>query len=143
LGGINRIARVFALGREGQEEILAALQALTLQDGEHVFVGRPRVCRAFEDDQLALAEVLGDHLRGIEDVGQVGIAMGVERRRHADQDGVHLRQPRKIGRRVEAAGRQKPAQVGRRDVLDVALPPVQHLDFFLIHVESGDDEALF
>ena len=64
LGGRGRgevlVARVLALGREGQEEVPAALEPAGLEDRQHHLVGRAGVGGALEDDELALAEVLGD-----------------------------------------------------------------------------------
>ena len=48
-----RVARVFALGAEGQVEVLADLPPPVLQAGQDDFLGRPWVGRALENDDLA------------------------------------------------------------------------------------------
>ena len=72
------------------EEILTGLQALGLQDWLEHFAGRSRVGRRFEDDQLPLANLLGQLVEGSDDVGDIGILGLAQRSRNADQDHVEL-----------------------------------------------------
>ena len=77
-----------ALGREGEEEVAAGVEAPPFEHRLHDLVGRARVRRGLEDDQHAGLQVRGDHLDRRDDVGQVGVLRLAQRRRHADVDRV-------------------------------------------------------
>ena len=51
-GVVRDVARIDALGRKRQVEVLARLQAALLERRLHHFVGRPRIRRRLEDDEL-------------------------------------------------------------------------------------------
>ena len=89
------VARVLALGREGEEEVRPALQA-----GAPRGSAAPprRWCRdrsSIRARRAGPGAGAGDRLRGVDDVGEVRLAVRGERRRHADQDRVGLAEPAK------------------------------------------------
>ena len=59
----RRVARIDALGREGEEEVDAGLQPVRFEHRLHDFVGRARIGRRLEHDQHAGVQVLRDRLR--------------------------------------------------------------------------------
>ena len=63
-----------------------------------------------------------------EDDREVGLAVGRERRRQRDQDGVRWRRLRRSPSLPRALRPRRAAQLLRRDVLDVALAPVERRD---------------
>ena len=58
--------------------------------GSHDLLGRSRVRRGLQDDELAGSEVLLDLLHRAHDVADVGVTRLPERRRYADVDDVHV-----------------------------------------------------
>ena len=111
-------ARVDALGREGEVERAAGLQARLLEQRRQPLPRRARVGGRLEDDELALLEHAGQRGAGGDERLQIGLAVRVERRRHRDDDGVDLGQRRVARRRVQAIAHGR--QPLRGDVLDVA-----------------------
>ena len=83
-----RIAGIDALRREREEEIAPGDEAAAFENRLHDLVGRARIGRRFENDEMARPQVRRDHFDGRDDVGQVGILGLAQRRRHADVDGV-------------------------------------------------------
>ena len=68
--------------------------------------------------------------------------MGVERRGDADDDRVGFRQPGEVGGRLELLLGEILLQLGRGDVLDIALAAVEHRHLAGVDVEAEDPEAL-
>ena len=99
----RRVARIDALGREGEEEVDAGLEAGRLEHRLDDFVGRPRIGRRLEDDQHARMQVLRDALDRRDDVGHVRVLRLAQRRRHADVDRVEILDDGEVRRRVEQA----------------------------------------
>jgi len=91
------VVGVFTFGREGKIEALACFQASLLEDPPHVLVGGSGIGGRFEDDELPLAKMLRYHLRGIEHIAHVRLAVPVERRGNADKDAIHNLQLAEIG----------------------------------------------
>ena len=89
---VGLVARIDPLGRKREEEVDVGLQALGFEHRLHDFVGRARIRRRLEDDQLAGLERLDDRFDGLDDVRQIRILRLPERRRHADVDDVHAGQ---------------------------------------------------
>ena len=136
LGGIILAAGVFALGREGEVEILADLQAALFEYREHDLAGSAGVGGGFQNDELALAQGLGDGGGGGLDIGHVGLALLGQRRGHADDDAVGLAQTVEIGGRGEQTRRDHLTDGLRGDVLDVTFALREGLDLAGVHVEA-------
>jgi hypothetical protein len=113
------VARVDALGREGQVEVDTGLQSSLLEDREQALTSRPRVGRGLEDDELAGLEDVGHGLRGGEQRAEVRLAVGRQGSRDGDDDRVRKRQAR--GARGGLQLRANGGELLRRDVLDVGL----------------------
>ena len=75
------------------------------------------------------------------DIRQVRVAGFVQRRGHADQQGVGLAQPPHVGRGHEAAVGDVLGDPLRGDVLDVAAAGQELIDLGLIDVESHGAET--
>ena len=58
--GMRARCRVFALGAEGEEEIVAGLQARFFEDRQHDVARGAGIGRAFENDELARPQPRGD-----------------------------------------------------------------------------------
>ena len=134
-------AGVDPLRREGQREVAARPQPRALEDRGQLVARRPGVGRALEDDQLALAQPLGEALGGAEHRGQVGFAVLVQRRRQADQHRVDLPDLIPVGRRADQAGGGQGAQAVARDVLDVRPAGVDLVDLGLDRIEAEDRDS--
>ena len=89
-GAVAGVAGVLALGREGEEELLAAAQPGLLEDAAHELVGGAGVGGRLEHDELARAQRHLDLARRLLDEAHVRLALRGQRRRHADQDRVDL-----------------------------------------------------
>ncbi len=110
-----------ALGREREEEVDVRLQPAGLEHRLHHFVGRARIGRRLEDDELPGLSVRRHRVDRLHDVGQVGILRLAQRRRHADVDGVHGAELGHVGGGAQRAGcRRRPPRSLVRDVGDVA-----------------------
>ena len=81
-------------GENARKKSSSALQPLRLEHRLHHFVGRPRIRRRLEDDQLAALERGRNRFHRLDDVGQIGILGLPQRRRDADVDDVHVRRAR-------------------------------------------------
>ena len=117
--GVRLVARIDALGREGQVEVDAGLQAGLLEDRQQALARRARVGRRLQDDQLAGLQDVGDGLRGGQQRAEVGLAVRRQRGRDGDDDRVRESQARSArgGLQLRADG----GELLRRDVLDVGL----------------------
>src|SRR5206468_9466881 len=98
---VRRVARIHALRREGEEEVLPDRESLLLDLWQDHLLGGAGVRGALEHHELPLPEPWQQALERREDEGDVRLAGFPERRRHADQDGVGAR------RRVEGGGRRE------------------------------------
>ena len=96
---------------------------------------------ALEHDELALAQSLGHALHGGDDEAEVRVAGLVERRGHADRDGVAAREHGVVGGGAEAARRNEARDVFGRYVGDVGLALGEELRLGRVHVEADDGVA--
>ena len=136
------IARVFALGGEGQVEIRARLEAgALLQHRAQVLVGGAGVGGGFQHDEGPFFQVGGHGLAGVGDVGDVRLAVLVERGGDADDDGAHVLDPGEVGGGGEGLLVHHGLDVGAGDVLDVAAAAVEGVDLALVDVQAEDGGA--
>ena len=132
-------ARIDALGREGEVEVAARLQAADLlEQGTEDVAGRPRIRGRLEHDQVALAEVGADRAGGALDVGEVRLALDRQRRRHRDHDGVGVGDHGEVGGRGDRSRLDERLQLVGGDVPDVAFAAVDRVDDVLEHVDEHD-----
>ena len=119
----------------------AARRARFEQRDQHL-LGCARVGRAFKYDQLPGAQLRSQGARGLLDVAQVRLMVLRKRRRHADNDRVHL------AHGMEVAGGAK-ARAMRRcnlcpgDAHDVRTGGVERCDLLGVDVKAGHGKALF
>ena len=73
LGEVGRVARVDALGRKRQKEVLFDLQTRRFEHGQGHLVGRARIGGRFEYDQLTACQVRRDNLERLNDKRQIRI----------------------------------------------------------------------
>ena len=129
-------ARVHALGREGQREVLPGAQPALLEQRHHVLARRAGERRRLEDHGLAAADDSGQRLRGAEQRAQVRLAIARQRRGDAHEDRVRLVQfDVARGERAALLHRGEP-RVG--DVLDVRSTLAQAGDLALVGVQAHD-----
>ena len=81
-------------------------------------------------------DVLGDALRRRFHVADIRLLVRVERRRHANRDGVDVRDELKIARRTQAARFDLFLQGLADNVADIVVAGVDHVDLRLLHVEA-------
>lgn len=136
------IAGVFALGRKGQKEVAAALQARGLEEFAHELVRRPGVRARLEDHELPSAKVGGNLRRRARHEAHVRLTLRSERCGDADEDGVRLRETGKLGRRLQPSRRPGHLQPLPVEVLDVAYAEPKGVDLRRIDVEAENPEAL-
>ena len=94
-----------------------------------------------KDHQRALLQVRRDAHAGVNDVGNVRFAVLVQRRRHADDHGLHFPDALKVRGGGKAAGLDRLGDGGRFDVFDVALPLVEGGDLGRINVQPQNTDA--
>ncbi|MOA19857.1 hypothetical protein D3C78_1402640 [compost metagenome] len=83
------VARVDPLGTVAGEEVDIEAQAGYLFEHRHAdFLGGAGVDGGLVDDDIALLEHLADGLRGLDQRGEVGLLVLVDRRRHGDDERV-------------------------------------------------------
>ena len=117
---------VDALGREGEVEVLAGLEAARLEQRRDPLARRARVGGRLEHDQLALLQPRSDLLAPRSSrIVRSGSRWSRERRRQRDEDRVGALQLVVVGGRAQQAGVDVLLQLLGRDVLDVALAAVQ------------------
>ncbi len=94
------IARIFALGREGDPEFVFGSGAfprnlqtelvLFFENRHEDFFGGAGIGGALQNNDLAGAQMGRDGMSRVGDVAQVGLVVFVERSGDADDDGVHV-----------------------------------------------------
>ena len=132
-----RVARVLALGAEGQVEVRAGPEAAALfEHGAELAVRGAGVGGGFEADEHPLVQVRGDGAARVGDVGDVRLAVLVQRRGHADDDGLDAGADREVVRRAEVPAPDLLGDALGGDVLDVALAGVHGLHLAAIHVDA-------
>jgi hypothetical protein len=128
-------ARARTPGRRRADGEAARFQART-----QFFVGGAGVGGAFQRQHLAGAHEGQQGVGGVEHEGQVGLAVGVQRGRHADDQGVRLAGAGEVAGGLEAAFAGA-GDVGGLDVVDIAFPAVQALDLGAVDVDAEHAEA--
>ena len=136
------IAGIFALRRKGEMEINTRLEAGTfLQHLQQVLVGRARIGGRFQHHEDAAMQIRRDGLAGDGDVGNIRLAVLVERRGHADDDGLDLLDAAEVGGGGEGSALHLLFDGGSLDMLDVAPAGVAVLDLGRIDVQAEDVHA--
>ena len=107
-----------------------------LEQRLHLLAGRPRVGGGLQHDQLAALGDLGQRPAGAQQRAEVGLAVGGQRRRHADEHRVGAGQRRVVGLGVDLVQHRRQPLGG--DVLDVGLPGADGRDLGVVDVD-GDD----
>ena len=102
------VARVLALGAEGQEEVDARPEPAGGQQRQDDLAGGARVGGALEDHELAGPQPLGDRAGRVDDVGQVRLARLGQRGGDADDDDVGLVEPAEVDGGLEEALPHRP-----------------------------------
>ena len=145
LGGVRervgRVAGIDALGAEGEEEVLPGPEAASLEFRLQQFAGRAGVGRGLEDDELPGPETAADLLKGVEDVGDVGVPGLRERGGDADDDRVHVAETAEVPGRVEQSRLHGGRDRLRRHVADVGAAASHAAHDPLVDVEAERPEA--
>ena len=84
------IARINAFWRISQVKILPAYKAAFFQDRFDDVSCRTRICRAFQHDELPFFQVRSNQLRRSFHIIQIRTRIIIQRRRHADDDGIRF-----------------------------------------------------
>ena len=121
VGAEVRITGIFPLRAVGEEEVLFNFEPALLKDREHDIAGGPRVGRALQDHELALAECFGDPPSGPLDVRKIRIATVAKRRGNTDQNDIGFAEATHLGGRLKLFLRLPLLDPVRRNVFDVAL----------------------
>src|SRR5262249_46126970 len=148
------VARIFAFGRECEKEIGGDVVAFNargdgaakpgfFENGKYKLFGSAGIGCGFENDELSLLQIGLDGDGGLFDEAEVGVAPFVERRGHADEDGVDLLEALEIRGGVEVTAVYELLNLVLADMIDVGLPGVEHGDFGRIGVKTGDSVARF
>ncbi len=85
-----RIARVFPLRRENEKDVFADFEICRLDARQQFLFRRPWVSGAFEGYDLSSAKKRNDGVGGGDDEAEVRLAVAIERRRNADDDGIRV-----------------------------------------------------
>src|SRR5256885_6741311 len=140
----NRVvAWIFALGRERQKKFASAARitsrsfkpALLFQNGRQHFFSRAWIRCAFQHYELALANIGSDGCRRVGDVAEVGLVVLVQRRGHADDYRVHLRDALEFGSRTEA-GVLRRSYLSRQNPINIRAAGIQGADLPLINIKA-------
>ena len=119
------------------------MQAGFFEDGQNQFFGGAGISGGFQHDQLALLQVGLNGQSSLLDVAQVGFAALIERRGHADDDGIAFFQFFEIGGGAKMLAVHKLLNLGLLNVLDVGLAGIEHGHFFGIGVKTRNFVAGF
>ena len=136
---VVRPAGVDALGREGEVEIAPRGQARLLQQRQQALARRAGVGRRLEHDELAGLQHPRQGAAGVQQRAEVGLAVGGQRGRHADEHRLGVGELGRARGRMDAL--QARLQALGRDVLDVGAPVTQRLDLARVDVEADDVPA--
>ncbi len=147
--GNRIITGVFALGRKGHVDTAGVRRArdpqaagvASFKQRYHDFFGSAGIGRAFEDDELAVAQVWRNRHYRAGHIAQVRLVILVQGCRDADDDGVHLVNLGVVRRRVEA-GLLRFLNHLREDTNNVGAASVERGDFVCGNVEAVHAEAL-
>jgi len=136
--GVLLVAGVDALGRIAGKEVLLPDEATGPRDEwEAVFLGATRINRRLIDDGRAGLDMAADHLRGLHERREIGVVVGVDGRRHRDDDEAALAEHGGIGGVAEFRGRELFA----RELLGAVDAGLQFVDSARADVEPDDLET--
>ncbi len=139
--GVARVGGILALRGVGQEEILAHGEPRArLQARPQLLLRRAGVGGALQGDDLAGAQVGREGLGGAQDVGEVRLAVVVERRGDAEDQRIDLRGAGGVGGGLEAL-RARLADRLLAQVRNGALAVVEGRHLLGVDVEAEDPEA--
>ena len=144
-GGAGRVVgapRVDALGREGEEEVDARLETgAGFEERRKLMARGAGIGRALESHELAAPQVPGQLTGALLDQGQVGLAIGVQRRRQADDAGLAVLGGCVVRRRPHETLRHEPGEVRAGHVVDVAVTGVDLRAAFGQRLDADDFDA--
>ena len=112
-----------------------------MQDRQDDFPRGAGVGRALQDHELPGPQHGGDLFGRLLDIRQVRVAGFVQRRGHADQQGIGLAQPPHVGRGHEAPVSHAAADPLRGNMLDIAVAGQKLIDLGPIDVEPHRAES--
>jgi hypothetical protein len=139
--GLDRPARVLALGAVGDKKVLPAPQAGLGEDRQHLIAGGAGVRRRLQHDQLPAAQDSGDHAGTLQDVAQVGFAVRAQRRGDAQQDRVGVREALGADGGLEPIGGGQLLGQLVAQVVDVRLAALELVDLGRVGVVADDAVA--
>jgi len=102
------------------------------------FLGRARIRRGLEDDEVARSQVSLNCFGGGDHVGEVGVFGLAQGRGDADVDGVDRVGRAQVGGRRQLAGLDQPRDGFTRDILDVRLAAIDRVHLALVEVDADD-----
>src|SRR3954454_4116900 len=82
-----------------------------------------------------------DVSRGADDEGEVRLAIAGERRRHAYDDRIRVRDRGEVSRRVEAVRGDRLGYEHRGDVANMRFPVIQRSDALVVDVDADHGQA--
>jgi len=134
---VHLVAGVDPLRRKGDEHVLTDLEAGRFRElgDDHLFGGAGVGGALQHDDHVAVHEG-SQRLGGRVDEGHIRVFGLAQRRRHADQDGVHLAQGGVLSRGAQPAFPDERGQHPGGHVGDVALPCVELVDLLHLGVDA-------
>ena len=135
------IARVFALGRVGEKEISPRPEAARLEDGAHDLARCAGVGRRFKDDELSRPQMRRDAFGRAYDVGQIGLALPGQRRRHAQDNRIDFGEAAKIVGCGKALLATQPGNALGLDMTDVGAAGIQDIDLVAVDIEAERRKA--
>ncbi len=133
---VLRVARIYALGRERDEDVAADDETACFDPRLDDLFGRAGVRRAFEDDELAGMHIRQGFLHDVLDEARVGLLVLVERCRDANGDYVDVGDYGEFDGRAELSGTDDGGQIVRHDVADVVLGAIDLRDALRVSVNA-------
>src|SRR6266571_4757856 len=119
-------------------KVLAGLHTAALKNRLQGLARRAWIRRRLEHDDLALAETRRDLGRGTFHDREIRLAMGGQRGRERNQDGIDVPERVVVSRRRNTASVDESFESRGRNVADVAFAPVDAVDDLLVHIDEHD-----